>query len=79
VSAQAARETKSVLLRLDTALAARVQAIAAVEGRAVSDVMREALTALVEDRRKDPSFQRLLDQNRREHEELLRLLSGDDS
>lgn len=73
-----ARDTKSLLLRLDATLAERVQAIAEVEGRSTSDVVREALGALVDARRRDPVFAGLLRENLKRHEELLRLLADDE-
>ena len=42
--------TKNLLLRLDPELAGRLQTVADVEGRPVSDVVREAIAALVERR-----------------------------
>ena len=55
--------TKNLLLRLDPDLAERLQTVADVEGRSVSDVVREAIAALVEQRRGDQRFLRLLDDN----------------
>ena len=66
--------TKNLLLRLDHDLAGRLQTVAEVEGRSVSDVVREAITALVEQRRGDKRFLRLLDENLARHQEALRLL-----
>jgi predicted transcriptional regulator len=66
--------TKNLLLRLDPGLAARLQAVADVEGRSVSDVVREAITALVEQRRTDRRFLRLLDENLARHQQALELL-----
>jgi len=66
--------TKNLLLRLDHDLAERLQTVAEVEGRSVSDVVREAITALVEQRRGDKRFLRLLDENLARHQEALRLL-----
>jgi len=66
--------TKNLLLRLDHDLAERLQTVAEVEGRSVSDVVREAVTALVEQRRGDKRFLRLLDENLARHQEALRLL-----
>jgi predicted transcriptional regulator len=70
--------TKNILLRLDPALAERLQTVASVEGRSVSDVAREAIAALVDQRRQDRRFSRLLDENLARHEESLRRLRGDD-
>jgi ribbon-helix-helix CopG family protein len=67
-------KTKNMVLRLDPTLAERLQAVAEVEGRSVSDVAREAIAALVEQRRSDRRFQRLLDDNLARHERLLQLL-----
>jgi predicted transcriptional regulator len=71
------RSTKSLLLRLDHDLAERLQTVADVEGRSVSDVVREAITALVEQRRRDKGFLRLLDDNLARHQEALKLLRDD--
>lgn len=62
-----------MVLRLDPSLAEPLQAVADVEGRSVSDVVREAIAALVEQRRSDKEFQRLLDENLARHQRLLQL------
>jgi predicted transcriptional regulator len=69
--------TKNMVLRLDSALAERLSAVAEVEGRSVSDVAREAITSLVEARRKDQRFRRLLEDNLARHQRLLDLLRDD--
>ena len=69
--------TKNLLLRLDPGLAERLQTVAEVEGRPVSDVVREAITALVEQRRTDKRFLRLLDDNLARHRQALALLRDD--
>jgi Ribbon-helix-helix protein, copG family len=69
--------TKNLLLRLDPALAGRLQTVADVEGRPVSDVVREAIAALVEQRRRDKRFLRLLDDNLARHQQALKLLRDD--
>jgi ribbon-helix-helix CopG family protein len=69
--------TKNLLLRLDPGLAERLQTVAEVEGRPVSDVVREAITALVEQRRTDKRFLRLLDDNLACHRQALELLRDD--
>ena len=69
--------TKNLLLRLDHGLADRLQTVAEVEGRTVSDVVREAITALVEQRRRDKRFLRLLDDSLARHQEALKLLRDD--
>jgi predicted transcriptional regulator len=70
--------TKNILLRLDPELAERLQTVASVEGRSVSDVAREAIAALVDQRRQDTRFSRLLEENLSRHEESLRRLRSDD-
>ena len=69
--------TKNLLLRLDPGLAERLQTVAEVEGRPVSEVVREAIAALVEQRRRDKRFLRLLDDNLARHQEALKLLRDD--
>ena len=70
--------TKNLLLRLDPGLAERLQTVADVEGRSVSDVVREAIAALVEQRRTDERFLRLLDDNLARHAKTLKLLRDDE-
>lgn len=74
----AARDTRNLLLRLDPHLADQLHAVAEVEGRTTSDVVREAIAALVDARRRDPAFTRLLAANRASHDALLRLLADDE-
>jgi len=69
--------TKNLLLRLDLELAGRLQTVADVEGRPVSDVVREAIAALVEQRRGDERFRRLLEANLARHRQALDLLRDD--
>jgi Arc/MetJ-type ribon-helix-helix transcriptional regulator len=69
--------TKNLLLRLDPELAQRLQTVADVEGRTVSDVVREAIVKLVEQRRGDKRFLRLLDDNLARHQQALKLLRDD--
>ena len=69
--------TKNMVLRLDRDLAERLAGIAEVEGRSVSDVAREAIAALVEARRKDKRFRRMLEDSLARHQRLLDLLRGD--
>jgi predicted DNA-binding protein len=66
--------TKNMLLRLDHELAELLQTVADVEGRSVSDVVREAITTLVEQRRGDKRFLRLLDDSLARHRQALELL-----
>jgi predicted DNA-binding protein len=69
--------TKNLLLRLDPELAGRLQTVADIEGRPVSDVVREAIAALVEQRRGDERFLRLLEENLARHRQALDLLRDD--
>ena len=69
--------TKNLLLRLDPELAGRLQTVADVEGRPVSDVVREAIATLVEQRRSDERFLRLLEDNLARHRQALDLLRDD--
>jgi predicted transcriptional regulator len=66
--------TKNMVLRLDPALAEQLEAVAEVERRSVSDVVREAITALVEARRGDDRFIRLLEDNLARHRRLLDMM-----
>jgi predicted transcriptional regulator len=66
--------TKNMVLRLDPDLAELLATVAEVEGRSVSDVAREAIAALVEARRNDKRFRRLLEDNLARHQRLLDLL-----
>jgi len=62
------------MLRLDPELAERLQTVAEVEGRSVSDVLREAVARLVEERRGDERFVALLEENLARHQRLLQAL-----
>jgi predicted DNA-binding protein len=66
--------TKNIVLRLDPELAERLQTVADIEGRSVSDVLREAVARLVEERRRDERFIRLLEENVARHQRLLEAL-----
>jgi predicted DNA-binding protein len=70
--------TKNIMLRLDPELAERLQTVAEVEGRSVSDVLREAVARLVEERRRDERFLRLLEDNLARQQRLLRALRDED-
>jgi predicted DNA-binding protein len=71
--------TKNLLLRLDPELAERLQTVADAEGRSVSDVVREAIATLVQERRNDKRFLRLLDDSLARHEQAISLLRDEDS
>jgi predicted transcriptional regulator len=66
--------TKNMVLRLEPGLAERLETVAEVEGRSVSDVVREAIAALVEARQQDERFIRLLEDNVARHQRLLQML-----
>ena len=66
--------TKNMVLRLDPGLAERLEAVAEVEGRSVSDVVREAIAALVEERQRDERFIQLLEDNVARHQRILEML-----
>ena len=69
--------TKNMVLRLNPDMADRLATIAEVEGRSVSDIAREAIAALIEARRKDKRFRRMLEDNLARHQRLLDLLRDD--
>jgi predicted transcriptional regulator len=69
--------TKNMVLRLDPALAERLEAVAEVEGRSVSDVVREAIAALVAARQQDERFIQLLEDNLARHQHILEMLRDD--
>jgi predicted transcriptional regulator len=69
--------TKSLLLRLDPSLAGQLRTVADIEGRTVSDVAREAIATLVEQRRRDERFLRLLEDNLARHQQALKMLRDD--
>jgi predicted DNA-binding protein len=66
-----------MVLRLDPALAERLEAVAEVEGRSVSDVVREAIAALVAARQQDGRFIQLLEDNLARHQHILEMLRDD--
>jgi predicted DNA-binding protein len=66
--------TKNMVLRLEPGLAERLEAVAEVEGRSVSDVVREAITSLVEERQRDERFIQLLEDNVTRHQRILQML-----
>ena len=69
--------TKNMVLRLDPELAERLEAVAEVEGRSVSDVVREAITTLVTARQRDREFIQLLEDNLARHQRILQMLQED--
>ena len=73
-----AAPTKNLLLRLDPELAEQLQAVADVEARPVSEVVREAIRTLVEQRRTDHEFQERLQLAAKEQQRVLRQLRRSD-
>ncbi|HVE46127.1 MAG TPA: hypothetical protein VNA57_05215 [Acidimicrobiales bacterium] len=71
-------EAKKLLLRLDPVLAERLHAVANVEGRTVSDVVREAIGEHIRRRQQDPKFARLVRESLVRHRQLLDSLTEDD-
>jgi len=71
-------ETKNLLLRLDPGLAAQLQAVADVEERPVSEVVREAIRELVAARKKDKRFQQRLQATLKDQQRILGQLAGDE-
>ena len=69
--------TKNMVLRLDPELAERLEAVAEVEGRSVSDVVREAITTLVTARQRDKKFIQLVEDNLARHQRILQMLRDD--
>jgi predicted DNA-binding protein len=67
-------KTKNMVLRLEPGLAERLEAVAEVEGRSVSDVVREAIISLVEERQRDERFIQLLEDNVARHQRILQML-----
>lgn len=78
MAAERPERTKNMMLRLDPELAERLQLVAEVEGRSISDVVREAIAELVARRRGDDHFIGLLEQNLARHQRLLELLRDGD-
>jgi len=66
-----------MVLRLDPELAERLEAVAEVEGRSVSDVVRESIAALVAARQQDDRFIRLVEDNLARHQRILEMLRDD--
>lgn len=71
--------TKNMVLRLDPELADLLATVAEVENRTVSDVAREAIAALVEARRADRRFRRMLEENMARHQRMLDLLRDEEA
>ncbi|MEN8113031.1 MAG: ribbon-helix-helix protein, CopG family [Actinomycetota bacterium] len=67
-------EQRAFTVRLDTDQASDLEAVAAADGVSIAEVIREAVAARIEARRKDPAFQArirsIIDQNQRVLERL---------
>lgn len=70
-------EAKKMLLRLDPLLAERLHAVANIEGRTVSEVVREAIGDHIRRRQQDPKFAGLLQESLVRHRQLLDSLTED--
>lgn len=70
--------TKNVLLRLDPELHEQLQAVADIEARPVSEVVREAIRSLVDQRRADAAFQHQLEASAKAQQRVLRRLRADE-
>lgn len=66
--------TKNLLLRLDPELAQELSAVAAVEGRPVSEVVRDAIRELVEAKKRDKEFQAQVKRSARRYTDILNKL-----
>jgi predicted transcriptional regulator len=79
MAANGPAKTKNMVLRLDPELAEKLDVVAEVEGRSVSDVVREAIATLVAERSRDKRFRRLLEDNLERHQRVLDLLRDERS
>jgi predicted transcriptional regulator len=65
------KKTRDMVLRLSPELSEQLRAVADVEGRTVSDIAREAITELVEARRRDKRFMGRLEETLARHQRTL--------
>ena len=70
-----AGEVRALTLRFGEDEAAQLDAIAQAEGRSVSSLLREAVAALVAQRRGDPTFQQRLAASAHRHRKVIERLS----
>ena len=73
------KPSKAMTIRLSEDQAEALETVATVEERAVSDVIRAAITEHIEKRRKDPSFQEGLKARIARARRFLARQSGSDS
>ena len=68
-------EQKAMTVRLDPEQAAQLEAVAEVNGSPVSQEIRRAISAYIEERRKDKDFQKRLKTSIERHKEVLEKLA----
>ncbi len=71
--------TKNMTVRLPDDLAADTKALARVEGKSVNETINDALSAAVEQRRRDPEFKQRVRQIITEDRELLERIASPQS
>lgn len=67
--------TKNMTVRLPDELAADTEALARVEGKSVNETIKDALSAAIDQRRRDPKFKQRVRQIIEEDRELLERLA----
>jgi hypothetical protein len=67
--------TRNMTVRLPDELAADAEALARVEGKSVNETIQDALSAAIEQRRRDPKFKQRVQQIIDEDRELLERLA----
>lgn len=67
--------TKNMTVRLPDELAADTEALARVEGKSVNETIKDALSAAIDQRRRDPKFKQRVRQIIDEDRELLERLA----
>lgn len=67
--------TKNMTVRLPDELAADAEALARVEGKSVNETIKDALSAAIDQRRRDPKFKKRVQQIIEEDRELLERLA----
>jgi hypothetical protein len=67
--------TKNMTVRLPDELAADAEALARVEGKSVNETIKDALSAAIDQRRRDPKFKQRVRRIIEEDRELLERLA----
>ena len=67
--------TRNMTVRLPDELAADAEALARVEGKSVNETIKDALSAAIDQRRRDPKFKKRVQQIIEEDRELLERLA----